>query len=366
MAKKKEPASAAPAKCFFAEELKGEEPLARATGLKLCRLAGELAAHQPWARLAETELVFVRDAVRAENDACSVMGMLGEVFAVTVYLGAEGFHFFQKLQRSVSISAGDFFAGQRSLSVEYVPRKELTRQDRELLDAAAYPTERGSFYPRFRSVRPGYQPWYATQGEGRILVGCLDAVAAFCQVLTRPDCPDFWERENVYPLVEHDESGYDLRPVEAPKATPATPAPVALDEARIRRILERQPGAWGPIEADHFHTAARVGGPHERPACAKFAIAADSGNGFAFPPVTGMPEKTTGELLADAILTAVETTGAIPKEIRVRSAEHKALAEGLAKALGSKVTVVKSLPALDAVKRSLLEMLGDTGPIAVR
>jgi len=29
-------------------------------------------------------------------------------------------------------------------------------------------------------------------GEGRILVGCLDAVAAFCQVLTRPDCPDFW------------------------------------------------------------------------------------------------------------------------------------------------------------------------------
>jgi len=67
---------------------------------------------------------------------------------------------------------------------------------------------------------------------------------------------------------------------------------------------------------------------------------ADSGNGFAFPPVTGMPEKTTGELLADAILTAVETTGAIPKEIRVRSAEHKALAEGLAKALGSKVTVV--------------------------
>jgi len=42
------------------------------------------------ARLAETELVFVRDAVRGENDACSVMGMLGEVFAVTVYLGAEG------------------------------------------------------------------------------------------------------------------------------------------------------------------------------------------------------------------------------------------------------------------------------------
>jgi hypothetical protein len=191
-------------------------------------------------------------------------------------------------------------------------------------------------------------------------------MAAFCQVLTRPDCPDFWERENVYPLVEHDESGYDLRPAEAPKAAPTTPAPVALDEERIRRILEKQPGPGGAIEADHFFTAARVGGPHERPACIRLAIVVDHGNGFAFPPATGMPEKTTGELLADAILQAVETTGAIPKEIRVRSAEHKALAEGLAKALGSKVTVAKSLPALDEVKKSLLEMLGDSGPIAMR
>jgi hypothetical protein len=267
---------------------------------------------------------------------------------------------------SASISAGDFFAGQRSLSVEYMPRKELTRQDRELLEAAAYPTERGSFYPKFRSVRPGYQPWYVTQGEAQILVGCLDAMAGCCQLLMKPDCPDFWERENVYPLVEHDESGYNLRPVEPPKAVHAMPAPAALDEARIRGILERQPGAGSAIEADHFYTAARVGGRHERPACAKFAIAVDSGNGFAFPPATGLPEKTTGELLADAILQAVETTGAIPKEIRVRSAEHKALAEGLAKALGTKVTVAKSLPALDEVKNSLLEMLGDTGPIAMR
>jgi len=83
MAKKKETGVRGwPAKCFFAEELKGRSRWLRATGLKLCRLAGELAAHQPWARLAETNLVFVHDAVRGENDACSVMGMLGEVFSV--------------------------------------------------------------------------------------------------------------------------------------------------------------------------------------------------------------------------------------------------------------------------------------------
>lgn len=366
MAKRKKPAPAGQLKSFFAQELKGEEPLARATGLKLCRLAGELAAYQPWTELAETNLVFVHDAVRNENDACSVMGMLGEVFAVMVYLGAEGLHFFQKLQRSESISAGDFYAGQRSVSVEYVPRKELTAQDGQLLDAAAYPVIRGGLYPKFRSMRPGYQPWYVTQGEARILVGCLDAMAAFCQLLEKPDCPDFWERENVYPLVEHDESGYKLNPVQAPKAVREAPAPVALDEARIGRILERQPGAGNAIEADHFYTAARVGGPHERPACVRVAMAVDSGNGFAFPPVMASPERATGEMLADAILMAVETAGTIPKEIRVRSAEYKALAGPLAKALGSKVTVAKSLPALDEVKESLLEMLGDRGPIEMR
>jgi hypothetical protein len=363
MAKRKKPEPVAQPQCFFVEELKGEEPLSLATGRRLCQLAGVVASHQPWAKLLEDDLVFVHDAVRDQNDACSVMGKLGQVYAVVVYLGVEGYHFFRKLQESAEISRGDFFAEQRSISVEYVGRKELTRQDRELLAAAGFPSVRGGMYPKFRAIRPGYMHWYVTEGEARILAGGLDAVAAICHALSEPDCPEFWEREGIYPLVTHDESGYNLRPIIAPKPTRAVPAAAPLDQARIRRILDRKPGVEGVLEADHFHAAAPIGGSHERKACTRVALAVDATSGFLYPPAVAMPETATGEMLADVILGAVETSGTVPREICVRSADYRVHLEPLAKALGSRVTVARSLPELDRAKVSLLKMVGDSGPI---
>lgn len=363
MAKRKKPAPATQPGCFFAVELKGEEPVSLETGRRLCQLAGEVASCQPWEELREEDLVFVPDAGRGENDACSVMGMLGQVYAVVVYLGAEGYHFFRKLQDSTEISAADFFAEQRSVMVEYVPRKELTRQDRELLAAAEFPSVRGGMYPKFRAIRPGYMHWYVTEGEARILVGCLEAVAAVCHALSRPECPDFWEPEGVYPLVARDESGYNLRPIAAPKPTRAMPVAAPLDQVRIRRILERKPGVRGACEVDQFYASVPVGGSHERKACMRVALAVDAASGFAYPPTAAMPEKPAGEMLADVCLSAVEAGGAVPREIRVRSSDYRILLEPLAEALGSRVKAAGSLPALDRAKAAMLGMMGDSGPI---
>jgi hypothetical protein len=314
----------------------------------------------------EDDLVFVHDAGRGQNDACSVMGMLGQVYAVVVYLGAEGYHFFRKLQESPEISMGDFFAEQRSVSVEYVRRKELTRHDRELLAAAGYPSVRGGMYPKFRAIRPGYMHWYLTEGEAQILAGCLDAMAALWLALSKSDGPDLWQRKGVYPLVTHEESGYNLRPIAAPKPTRAMPAAAPLDQARIRRILDRKPDVGGVLEADHFYSAAPIGGSHERKACTRVALAVDATSGFLYPPAVAMPETATGEMLANAILQAVETIGAVPREIRVRSADYRALLEPLAEALGSRVKVAGSLPALNRARDAMLEIVGDSGPIRLR
>ena len=106
-----------------------------------------------------------------------------------------------------------------------------------------------------------------------------------------------------------------------------------------------------------------VGEAHERKACVRLAIAIDSETAFAFPPEVGSPESSVGDLLAEVVLTAIESSGALPSELRVKSREYKSMLGPLAKALGTPVKVVKSLPAADFARDQLLRMMSDPGRI---
>ena len=82
---------------FFKHQLKGEQPLSFETAEVLCDLAERFFSFQPWKWLGEFHLVLVPDPVSDEIHSCSVMGALGQVFALTAFLGGEGHRFFQKL-----------------------------------------------------------------------------------------------------------------------------------------------------------------------------------------------------------------------------------------------------------------------------
>src|SRR5215471_3411068 len=81
---------------FFQKELIGEHPPSSATMQTLYDLARDLFARRPWNLIAEDELVLLEEAASRELCFCSVMGALGQVRALHVYLGPEGYHFFKK------------------------------------------------------------------------------------------------------------------------------------------------------------------------------------------------------------------------------------------------------------------------------
>jgi hypothetical protein len=68
-------------------------------------------------------------------------------------------------------------------------------------------------------------------------------------------------------------------------------------------------------------------------------------------------------MLARPAMKAIETRSALPSEIHVKEKDFKIALDPLGKELGFGVKVVRSLPALEWAKKSLLEMMGDPGEI---
>ena len=359
-------AAAAP-QHFFKRELAGEEPLSFDTALKLSRLADRFFSLGLWNRLLETHLVFVGGADSSDLRACSVMGAIGEMFSLMVYLGDAGYRFFEKVQNSHSIDAGVFLSEQQAVFVEYVPRGDAKKPDRQLLDATGYHSGRGRLSPIFRAARLGYHPWYPNESEGKILAECLAAMIWLEEGRREPLDPAAWDT-GMFPLVcskkiAAGEEQYELQFVPAPPLADPLPVVPPLDTGKLNRILARKLRRAGILEVDHFYAPGAVGKQHERKACLRAAAAVQAQTGYAYPPQVALPEASTGEMLVNVVFEAIETGGVVPREIHVRDSTCQALLDPLAQALGFDVKVKPVLPVMDHFKSSLMQFMGAPGAI---
>ncbi|MGH7247136.1 MAG: DUF7309 domain-containing protein, partial [Pseudomonadota bacterium] len=249
---------------FFEKQLAGEEPPTLATMETLYHLAVELYGREPWALLSDAQLVMTRAEEIQELCFCSILGALGQVFALQAYIGLEGYRFYRRMASREIADAAGFLASQHGVSVEFVRLKELTPVDRAMLRALRHPFQRGTYAPQFRSLRPGFHPWYITESEGRLLIECLRAVATLVDVVRERPGTSFWEREDAYPLVirkpkEGHPHQYEIQIATPPALPEILPKLPALDEDRIRRIKSRRLPVKGVLDLDHFYDVTRIG-----------------------------------------------------------------------------------------------------------
>jgi hypothetical protein len=347
-------------------ELKGENPPSFSLMTTLYELAGKLYQLQPWHVLDENELVLVRDPVSNEVCYCSVMGALGEVFSVHVYIGNESYRMFRKLQNDELSDPGEFFASLRSVSVEFVSRSSLEQEDRRLLTRLGHESGRNHASPLFRAMRPGYLPWFVTDEEGRTLADCMSAVILVCRQVATRARSTYWDRADTYPMVSQVEAAPGEPQYRIETATAAVPreAPLALarlEEQRLAWLHGRDLPVRGVMEVDYLVSPTPVGRKYERKACMHIALAVDGESGLVFNSRATDPEVTPGDALAAALLEAIQSSRALPREVRVRDRRFKASLESLSTRCGLKIKVA-ALPALDEARRHLLAFLGGAGP----
>jgi hypothetical protein len=359
--KKPNSPTASPPERFFEKELAGDEAPSFQTMQALYRQSAAIHAAQPWKILEEDQLILFQDG--GEMCFCSVMGAAGEASAVQVYIGPQSYFWFLKMHDGEPVSIGDYFGHQHNLFVHYVAPSELTTPDRALLRSMGHPLAKGTEVPFFRTIRPGYHPWFVTESEAKILTRGLECVLVIADCLVQEPDADLWNEEDVYPLVqftaEHsDRLEYLVKLTAAPREIPTLPMLPDLDQTRVQAILDRHYRSEGVLEVDHFYTAGIIGAKLERKACMRIALAIDSKTAIAFPPLVSAPEESTGNMLQQVVLKAIKVKHALPVEVRVLNREFKILLDPLAESLGFQITIQDSLPALNFAKTEMEAMLG--------
>jgi hypothetical protein len=320
----------------------------------------------PWTWMTETDIFGVRDPETDELGFVSVMGMLGEHYAVAVYLGAIGLYGFWGLQHSGPLGSPEQVLETPQLQASLEDRNMLQDEDRETIKQLGLKFRGRQAWPLFRSYRPGYVPWFLEADEARLLTAAMEQLLDVAPRLKADKSLLPSTRMARYlvrtPVRQGDALAWEDRIVTVPP-----PGPQRLDfdinTHHLKRLISlSHSGKRADFEIDFF----MFPGP----------VRDEKGTRPYFPYVLLIVETRSGYVLGSELLRPVPSleamwsqipgqvvkqlhnVGLAPGEIRVRSDLLLQLLQPLTRQLRFRIKKARALRSLDPAKNMLLERFG--------
>ena len=111
-----------------------------------------------WNWMWDFDIFGVQNPVSGEISCC-VMGGVGELYALAVYLGTEGLEGYLKIRsEEISLSDIDMLHIQKCLMASFEDRNFLQKPDLQVVKKLNLKFRGRNLWPLFRSYRPGYLP----------------------------------------------------------------------------------------------------------------------------------------------------------------------------------------------------------------
>ena len=341
-----------------------------------------------WKWMSESAVFGVQNSANGEIGYCCVLGELGEVFGLVVYLGTEGLDIHRKIQSGkMQPSSAESVYGQKCLTAWFSNRGELDKTDLATAKKLGYNFKGRNLWPQFRSLRPGYYPWPLAESEVRYLTQCLDQ-ARLVAIRLEEDPSWIDAPKKHHYLVRVPLGGDDAMGSESAAgdllSTPGQqflfsqlgekkdrgwrsewrmPAPLVqaplpfypLDEVRLQRIKTACLAKGGIWEIDAFYTPSPIDGD-DRPYFPYTYLCVDHDSGMIFDTVLAETSKWP-IAFPQALLAMIENDKVLPNALWLRNGALLELLKPLALRLGVDLVAAKKLPSLDQAKRGLLKFL---------
>lgn len=283
---------------------------------------------------------------------------MGEVFGLAAYLGSDGLEQYRKVQSGkVDAHSPDFAYSQNCLTAWFGDRNHLDQADLKVVRELGLKFRGGNAWPQFRSLQPGYLPWYLTEGEARYLALSMEQAREVALCLNKdPNWLSGPGKNRYLVRVPIDRDGG-----RAWESHWLTPAPIAktkvraypLDEVRLRRIGNAAVTRHGIWEVDAFYMPAQVE-EEGRPYFPYSILAADHQSGFILGSALAEPSEWEAKF-PPGILDCIENNNLLPNALWVRKEELRDLLEPLAARLDIEVRLTRKLPEIDRVKRAMVK-----------
>lgn len=323
---------------------------------------------EAWTWMYDSDVFGVQDPVSGEIGYCCIMGNLGEMFALALYLGSEGLESYMRVASEPPLDPDKVFEEaimQKCLMASFANREELTKEDRQVIKSLGLKFRGRNAWPLFRSYRPAHFPWYLTADEARFLTLALQQAMEVCPrfredpALFDPPNEELW----FVRVPEETEEGLSWRDawLEPALLEEEELPTVPVDElrlARIKKVAQPTENIW---EMDFALAPTPVQDKQgERPHYPYQTLTVDHTSGFIFDTHLASPE-TYLEEFPERFLALTERLKGLPVEIWVKREYAYDLLEPFTSRLGIELYLVDELESLEEARSAFRQFMERRG-----
>jgi len=331
----------------------------------LYQAALEFKEIEAWTWMYDSDVFGVQDPASGEIGYCCIMGSLGEMFALALYLGSEGLESYMRVASEPPLDPSEAFEElmlQKCLMASFANREELTKEDRQVIKRLGLKFRGRNAWPLFRSYRPAYHPWYITADEARFLTLALQQAKEVClrfkedPALFDPPNDELW----FVRVPEETKEGLSWRDawLEPALLEEEELPDVPVDELRLARLKKAAQPMEAIWEMDFFLAPSAVqDNKGERPHYPYLTMIVDHGSGFIFGTDLASPEAYLAEF-PWRFITLAERLKKLPTELWVKREDTYDLLEPLTSRLGVELYLVDDLESLEDARTALWRFMG--------
>lgn len=141
---------------------------------RLYDLMAQVKELAPWEWMEEDDIFGFQMPESGDLEFVSVMGMLGEHFAIAVYQGAKGLGGFWNIQEQGYSAPPELVLQIPQVQASFEDRDAIAKEDRDMMKKLGLKFRGANAWPLFRSYRPGCFPWHIEKEEAEILICALE------------------------------------------------------------------------------------------------------------------------------------------------------------------------------------------------
>lgn len=334
----------------------------------------------PWRWLTDSQLIGVRDPETGQVWYCSIMGMLGEYFAVMAYPGEKGLMMLQVSSARDEQPAMHHLLTISGISVDFDDEEYLEPPD-FLLFGKLNKCFKGSMaWPKFRDYTAGYFPWFLNANQVTLFTLILSQVLAiakqskesasmipdinitgkiFIHELTRDanDKIEWQDRVTTAPVTRLVKNRYPFLLLNATKDT--KPALTTEMETCLDRIRRSRKPRQAIVDVEIVQTEMHCQDSTSRPYFPAVMICIDETRDYVYDTRLLKPDTPASAILVEFI-SILEKLDFVPESVHVLSRPTMTLLKPITTDLGIKLVQSIHLRTLEKVIGELLENFRDT------
>lgn len=313
----------------------------------------------PWQWMEEDDIFGVQNPETGELGFISVMGNLGEHYAVTVYLGAEGLYRFWEMQNAGPYLAPEMVLNTPQIQASFENRDDLGAKDREVIKQLGRKYRGRQAWPLFQNFAPGMVPWHITAAQARFMRHALEqALEVAARYQENPDLLAVEDDTTYLIRVPRQKSGGWKWHDETQKVPPPEPQEYRLPmDMQALALLQKLPAKTHIIDIDLFWMPTAVGTRGERSYYPYTLLIVEPENGMILGADILVADPTPEDMWASVPMKVVQSlarTKTKPSIIRVSVPALASFLEPVAQRTDIKIQLIDELPELEEAKSMMM------------